>query len=198
MNPFLVPYSCFTTLSKIWGSVQGFNSVKSYQSYAAQLDLVITGSDIDWRALMEYLHLNWQRRIIVIEAKNLENRVDDKQFARLCGILEHMFSDTAALGVFFSRYGASGFPNSDERSNRARVLRDAQATQVIFHARTNKFVIVLDHEDILQLSKPGALPKILEAKIRNVEEWTGLPSDSVDSEFCVVDLPSHLRRYMTS
>ena len=32
MNPFLVPYSCFTTLSKIWGSVQYPDPASEYSS----------------------------------------------------------------------------------------------------------------------------------------------------------------------
>ena len=70
--------------------LKGYSSVKSYQSYAPQLDLVISGSDVDWRTLMEYLHLGWSHRTILIEAKNLNEKVNVEQFSRLCSILENL------------------------------------------------------------------------------------------------------------
>jgi hypothetical protein len=177
--------------------IRGWNAVKSYQSYAAQHDLVISGSDSDWKALMEYLHLDWKYRTIVVEAKNLSEIIDDKQFSRLCGILQNIFKETCKLGVFFSRFGASGFPeeNRKQQPSRQRSISNALATQIIFHAGTGKFVVVLEDRDIQNLVQPGALPRILEAKIRAVEEWTGLPIE-FDGEWKEIDLPTHLLQHM--
>ena len=181
-----ITYLAFSTL-------KGNNSLKSYRSFSHQLDLVISGSDSDWMSLMEYLHLKKRRRTIVVEAKNWEDKVDDKTFSRLCGILQNIFTNMADLGVFITRNGATGFPKEDSVSS-IRPLSEAQATQIIFHARTKKYVIVLTHDDIKKFGQPGALPRILEAKIRAVEEWTGKPPRYND-RWEEVDLPPHLSKY---
>lgn len=178
--------------------LKGLSSVKSYQSYAAQIDLAVSGLDSDWFTLIQLLEIEWEHRTIVIEAKNESEPVNDHQFMRLCGILENVFTQSSRLGVFFSRLGASGFPERVDRSKkkvRLRSLEDAQATQVIFHARTKKYVVVLDHHDIQELVNPGSLPRILEAKIRAVEEWTGFPV-AFNEELQEIDLPSHLSKHM--
>ncbi|MHC4619267.1 MAG: hypothetical protein ACYTEQ_16100 [Planctomycetota bacterium] len=192
-----IAYLAFRCLS-------GKNSIKSYQSFGPQIDLAITGSSPIWNKFVEYLHLTPTHRTIVVEAKNLgadtksSGKVTDAQFSRLCHILQNHFSGTSALGVFVTRFGASGFPQAnlaEQETSRQRVLRDAQATQIIFHARTSKYVVVLDHNDIQKLAEPGTLPRILEAKIRAVEEWTGLPVE-FDHELQQVDLPAHLAQYV--
>ncbi len=101
------------------------------------------------------------------------------------------------LAVLFTHKGATGFPEptSTGKQTRQRALRDAQATQVIFHARTQKYVVVLAEDDIKQLDQPGALPKILYAKMRAVEFWTGLPLE-FDEEWQEIDLPRHLAQHM--
>lgn len=174
--------------------LKGYETVKSYQSYAAQIDLLISGSSSNWVMLMRYLHLDTSYRSIVIEAKNLNKRVDDKQFSRFCYHLQNTFISTAQLGVFFTRFGATGFPNSENSKSkppRMRPIRDAQATQIIFHAITKKFIIVLDHNDILKLGETGYLPRIIEAKIREIEQWSGFETGPID----VIDLPAHLAKY---
>lgn len=186
--------------------LQGKSSIKSYQSFAPQIDLSVTGSSPIWSKLIEYLHLPGTHRTIVIEAKNLgaatsrsRGRVTDAQFSRLCSILQNQFGGTSELGVFVTRFGATGFPRTappGQRTIRRRGLRDAQATQIVFHAKTSKYVVVLDHNDIQKLVDPGALPRILEAKIRAVEEWTGLPVE-FDQEWQQVDLPAHLNKYLS-
>ena len=86
-------------------------------------------------------------------------------------------------------------PNDlQNEASRKRKLNDAQATQVIFHAKTGKCVIVFTHRDILKLKNPGALPRLLEAKIRNIEEFTGLPIE-FDEDLKEIDLPAHLKRH---
>jgi hypothetical protein len=177
--------------------LKGWDGIKCYQSYAAQHDLVITGSEYDWRLLIEYLHLDWIQRTIIVEAKNTDEKVNDQQFSRLCGILQNKFETTGSLGVFFTRNGATGFSDGNEGKEqvRRRVLRDAQATQVLFHAKTKKFVVVFVHEDIQSLKEPGSLPRLLEAKIRAVEEWTGL-SIEFSEDYKEIDLPEHMAQYL--
>ncbi len=175
--------------------LKGWSSIKSYQSFAAQLDLVVTGDSPDWKALMSLLHLPWEQRTIVVEAKYLTSKVKDHQFSRLCSILHTSFAAQASLGVFFTVRGATGFPN---RSQTLRSLHDAQATQILFHARTNKYVIVLDETDIQQLGEPGTFPRLLEQKIRAVEEWTGRSVQLINPDTVEVQLPAHLAQHITT
>jgi len=176
--------------------LKGFESVKSYQSYAAQIDLLISGSTPAWILILKILHIDIRHRSIVVEAKNINKKVDDKQFSRFCHHIQNTFTNTAQLGVFFTRLGATGFREREKGNNnvRQRSLRDAQATQVLFHARNNKYVVVFDKDDILSLCKRGSLIKILEEKIRCIEEWTGLPSQDTSS-IPEIDLPKHLSKY---
>lgn len=173
--------------------LEGKESIKSFQSYSAQHDLVISGSKPNWILLVEMLHLPPESRTFVVEAKNTQDKVNDPQFSRLCSVLQFKFDVTCSLGIFFSRLGAAGFPERNTR--RQRLLRDSRATQALFHAKTKKFVVVLDHDDILQLDQPGSLPRILEAKIRDVEEASGLPLD-LDPIWNETDLPSHLQKHI--
>jgi len=179
--------------------LKGYEVVKNYQSYAGQIDLVVAGSDQDWVVIMNYLHLDVKYRSIVVEAKNLASRVDDKQFSRFCYHLQNTFEGTAQLGIFFTRIGATGFPKSTKSTKetpRQRLLRDSQATQILFHAKTRKFVVVLEQEDILKLSIPGSLLRILESKIRGIEQWSGLNVDITDKPI-EIDIPPHLLKHIT-
>jgi hypothetical protein len=173
--------------------LEGKDTIKSFQSYSAQHDLIISGSKPSWSTLIEKLHLPGTSRTLVIEAKNTEVPVSDQQFSRLCSIMQNKLQTTCSLGIFFSRSGATGFPNRDD-GRRQRALQDSRATQVLFHARTDKFVVVIDHDDILQLDQIGSLPRLLEARIKDVEEASGLSLD-LDLDWNEVDLPSHLSKY---
>ena len=178
--------------------LKGREAINSYQSYAAQHDLLISGSTAAWFLIMEHLHLPTDGRTIVVEAKNLDQRVTDAQFSRLCGVIQNKLQATCHLGIFFSREGASGFPkppNREDEETRQRVLRDARATQVLFHARTCKFVIVLDRNDLRLLSQSGGLLRVLEAKIRDAEQGSGV-SLQFDEQWDEVDLPGHLSQYV--
>lgn len=177
--------------------LKGRSSVKSYQSYAAQHDLVISGSETEWLLLMILLHLPPRGRTIVVEAKNLSEPVSDAQFSRLCGILQNKFSELGHLGIFFTRFGASGFPDTGDGKSkeRRRSLKDARATQILFHARTGKSVVVFKEKDIQALASPGALIRLLEAKIRDIEEATGLDL-SFNEDWSEVDLPPHMSKYI--
>ncbi len=169
--------------------LKGWESVRSYQSYGPQHDLVISGSEGPWVLLMVYLHLPPTGRTIVVEAKNPSRTVSDQQFSRLCSIIQNKFIATCHLGVFITRKGAAGFSNR-------RSLRDARATQALFHAKTEKFVIVLDNQDLQQLTREGGLPRVLESKIRDVENASSVPSE-VDDAWKSIELPPHLARHNT-
>lgn len=181
-------------------NLKGWDSIKSFQSYTAQHDLVISGSNSsNWWLLIAYLHLPVNGRSVVVECKNTDNGITDEVFTRLCSLLHTKFGETCHLGVFLSRSGATGFPESDRanRSLRQRKLSDARASQVLFHAKTKKFVIVLDLPDIMLLGEEGALPRILEAKVRDLEDAAGLPLNFEDN-WVEVDLPAHLQRWMNN
>ncbi|MCB9420467.1 MAG: hypothetical protein H6667_11725 [Ardenticatenaceae bacterium] len=127
-------------------------------------------------------------RTIVIEAKNLKKPVNDQQFSRLCHIVQNMFKTTSHLGVFFSRSGATGFKTR-------RSLRDSRATQILFHAITQKFVVVFNHEEILRLKQAGSLPKLLEAKIRDIESSSSMPED-FNLDWKKINIPDHLAKWI--
>lgn len=173
----------------------GHDSIKSGQSEGPQHDLIITGSSHLWRLLIETLHLPVEGRKILIEAKNTDDKIDDAQFSRLCFILEHKFQNQCHLGVFFSRERATGFP--EPGTSQQRVLRDARATQILFHAMTRKYVVLLNHDDILRLGEVGSLPRLLEARIRDIEDRLGTEVD-FNTDWKETDtLPTHLRKYIS-
>ncbi|MCP4423425.1 MAG: hypothetical protein GY803_02935 [Chloroflexi bacterium] len=172
-----------------FSSLNGWDERKSYQSFSSQHDLIISGSSLLWVILFHFLDLSSAGKTIVVEAKNLDSTVNDQQFSRLCYIIDNKFKTTCSLGVFFTRKGASGF-------DKYRVSENAHATQALFHARTNKFVIVFDHDDLLKLKERGSLPKLLREKIRNVEESSKMPDvTDTDGETKEI-LPSHLLKYV--
>jgi len=174
--------------------LRGQDSIKAGQSYAPQHDLVVSGSSPEWFQIMDILHLEKSGRTLIIEAKNTKNRVDDHEFSRLCYILQNKFSTQAHLGIFFSRSGATGFPTNG--SAHQRTLRDARATQIMFHATTkNKFVVVLSHKDIVQLKEKGSLLLILEALIRDIEETFGQVVEANHNWEETQVLPPHLLKY---
>jgi hypothetical protein len=118
--------------------LRGCNMQLSYQSFADQFDLVVSG-DGSWDALVRFLGVTGFPTIVV-EAKNIDKVVDVSQFTRLCAIVQNNFEYQCALGVFVTREGAAGFP----KGIRKRSFQHAWATQIIFHAKTKKFVVVLD------------------------------------------------------
>jgi hypothetical protein len=175
----------------LFKSLKGVGNIRSYQSFAAQHDLIVDGGSLAWQSLVMYLHLNRDGRTIVVECKNLSASISDQQFSRLCGILQNKFDKTAELGIFISHTPASGFP---KRRTKERQLRDARATQALFHAKSNKFVVVIDHEDLELVFNGIPFPKILEAKIREVEA-SALVDLTFNENWQEVELPKHLRKY---
>lgn len=175
----------------IFKSLRGVENIRSYQSYAAQHDLIVDGSSPKWQVLMMYLHLRRDGRTIVVECKNQANSISDQQFSRLCGLLQNKFDKTGDLGVFISHTPASGFP---KRNTNKRQLKDARATQALFHAKSSKFVVIIEHKDLEAIYKGISLPKILEAKIREVEA-SAMIELSFDESWEEVVLPPHLRKY---
>lgn len=108
--------------------------------------------------------------------------------------MQLQFEQSCGLGIFVSRMGATGFPED----RRQIALREARATQILFHASTGKYIIVLDHDDILELGKDGALPQIIERKIRDIEEVSGLSDASISNlGWGEYDLPEHLAQHIS-
>lgn len=183
----------------LFQSINGIENIGSFQSYAAQHDLVVSGSSTVWQLVMEYLHLPKVGRSIIIEAKNQDSRITDQQFSRLCGLLQNKFSSTAHLGVFVSRTNASGFPNviqtlRGREPTRERRLRDSRATQALFHAKTDKFVVVLNEIDLRRILDGISFLKIISSKIIELENSSGLEL-SFTEVWNQVDLPPHLSQH---
>ncbi|MBI5298170.1 MAG: hypothetical protein HY869_22055 [Chloroflexi bacterium] len=170
---------------------EGVGNTRSYQSYAPQHDLVVDGESNAWIYLMHYLHLPISGRTIVVECKNQEDPITDQQFSRLCGILQNKFQDLAHLGVFISHTPATGFP---VKGKKKRALSDSRATQALFHAKTSKYVVVVDHEDLVNISKGISFAKILESKIREVEASTGINLEFAENWEEIL-LPPHLAKH---
>lgn len=168
--------------------LKGVSSLKSFQSAGPQYDLVVSGDGQNWLTICKLFYLDPERRDIVIEAKAKESKLPDKDFARLCNIME-LNLHGCGLGILFTLNGATGFP--EDLSQRQRSLRDAKLRQVLFHAKTQKIIIVFDKKDIFSLTKNGSLISLITRKIRDLSENTGLPVVSISLE--EVDLPDHLK-----
>lgn len=173
----------------VFNGLNGVQSIKSFQSAGPQYDLLISGDDHAWRMVCETLYLDWNQRDIVIEAKATKASLPDKQFARLCSIMQHNLKGSG-LGIFVTLKGATGFP---QRGNpRQRKVSDCKLRQIIFHAKTNKIIVVLDKEDLFELTKNGTLIELLTRKIRDLFELSGLPTAPIEN--CQeIDLPPHLK-----
>lgn len=175
----------------VFNGLQGVQRTKSFQSAGPQYDLLISGNDHAWKMVCETLYLDWNKRNIVIEAKATKATLPHKQFARLCSIMEHHLRD-AGLGIFVTLNGATGFPKRNSKERQKKVS-DCRLLQIIFHARTNKIIIVLDKEDLFELSRNGTLIELLIRKISDLSELSGLPTASVENWQEDVDLPPHLK-----
>jgi hypothetical protein len=169
----------------------GYSEIKSYRSGSFQLDLLISGDDTKWQAICDRIHqTNECERGIIVEAKAEKTAVSSAQFSRFCNILAANFCNTVGLGIFFTLEGASGFPKKG--GSRKTSFRDARLCQIIFYAKTNKKIIVLDKNDIFELAKSGSLTRILIRKVKEIEEASGLPTASPEN-LVDEDLPSYLK-----
>ncbi len=173
----------------VFKGLKGVQSIKSFQSAGPQYDLLVSGDDVAWLNVCKLLYLNTDKRDIVVEAKATKSPLPDKQFARLCSIMDLNLTGSG-LGIFFTLNGATGFPKSG--SSRQRAVSDCRLRQIIFHAKTNKIIVVLDKSDIFELDKNGTLIQIITRKIRDLFELSGLPTIPA-TEFCEIDLPTHLK-----
>jgi hypothetical protein len=173
----------------VFKGLKGVQSIKSFQSAGPQYDLLVSGDDLYWKEVCKTLYLDWEKRDIVIEAKATKAALPDKQFARLCSIMDLNLSG-AGLGIFVTLNGATGFPKLG--SSRQRTVSDCRLRQIIFHAKTNKMIVVLDKDDIYELTKNGTLIQILSRKIRDLFELSGLPTTPAE-QFQEIDLPAHLK-----
>lgn len=171
----------------IFHGLKGWDSIKNYQSSTAQYDLLMSGNGLDWQSTLGLLPLNVPSHSssIVVEAKATKAKVNDPQFSRLCCLMQQNLKKTSILGIFLTLNGATGFP----RNNVLKNVGQCRLRQLVFYAETRKPIVVLDLNDIRKLSEPGSLLKILNAKIREIEEQTGLPATEDIKE---VALPKHL------
>lgn len=173
----------------VFKGLKGIQSIKSFQSAGPQYDLLVSGDDVTWLQVCKLLYLDTNKRDIVVEAKATKSSLPDKQFARLCSIMDLNLTGSG-LGIFFTLNGATGFPKPGKP--RQRTVSDCRLRQILFHAKTNKMIVVLDKNDILELDKNGTLLQILARKIRDLFELSGLPTTRAE-EFNEIDLPNHLK-----
>jgi len=168
--------------------LKGCSSFKSFQSAGPQYDLLVTGDGASWLTLARLLYMTEGKRGVLVEAKGTSKKIADKDFARVCAIMETNLP-IVGLGVFFSLHGATGFPLTGARQ---RGIRDCRLRQALFFAKTGRPVVVFDKKDISELRANGTLPILLARKIRDIAELGGLPTvTAVDIQ--EVDLPKHLK-----
>ncbi len=176
--------------------IKGFDKkrIKSFRSTNVQIDIEVSGNSQSWYWVMEYLHLPKEGRTIIIEAKDINKSINNTNFVRLCWILEHKYSSTSHLGIFIAPKGASGFPTPTRKRT---CLSEAFATQALFHARTKKFVIVLDDRNLKELATGANLLEIIEKKIQEIESGTGLYDNFLSPKISKKDspLPPHIQKY---
>ncbi len=179
------------TLEKIailaFASVTGSDSRKSFPSAGGQYDLILRGSNADWLGVLELLGLK-KGQSVVLEAKATKAKVSHATFSRLCSIMAFNLPNSSAMGVFFTLNGASGFPVPGKPPKRA--IGQARLQQALFHARRRKPIIVFRWEDIEQLTKKGSLLQLIDDKIVDLEELSGLSLKRVNGKETA--LPSYL------
>lgn len=180
-----IAYICFSSL-------KGISYIKSYQSAGPQYDLLISGDNESWMTLCKMLYIDFESRDILVEVKATKTKVTDQIFSRLCSLLDMNLFNTAQLGVFFTLNGATGFPQKDS-IQRQRKLGDSKLRQLMFLVGKNKYIVVLDKDDIEKLNEPGSLVKIILRKIQDIEQLAGkyIPPD-VKAPI-EKDLPAHLQ-----
>ena len=174
----------------VFQGLKGTTSFKSFQSAGAQYDLLVTGDNEQWMTVCKLLYLDLTQRGIITESKARKDKLKYKDFARLCSIMESNLTG-CGLGIFFTLEGATGFPTT-EQSSRQRAVRDCKLRQVIFHAKTQKYIVVFDKDEILKLGKNGTFVTMLTRKIREIQELSGIPPEPVEN-FQEIDLPAHLK-----
>lgn len=167
--------------------LRGVDTFKSFQSAGPQYDLLASGDNPHWLTLCKIFYLSPEYRDILVEAKARESKVTDQQFSRICNVISINLRNVG-MGIFFTLSGATGFP--DDPKKRQRSLKDAKLRQVLFHAQTDKKVIVFDAQDIFSLWKNGSFPLLVIRKIRDLTENTGLPVRPIEIE--EIDLPKHI------
>ena len=168
--------------------LRGVDTFKSFQSAGPQYDLVASGDNPNWLTVCKIFYLSTDYRDILVEAKARESRVTDQQFSRVCNVMSLNLRNVG-LGIFFTLSGATGFPSNPEK--RQRSLKDAKLRQALFHAKTGKKVVVFDAQEIFSLGQNGSFPTLVIRKIRDLNENTGLPVQTIEME--EVDLPNHLQ-----
>lgn len=176
----------------VFSKLSGCTVVKSFQSAGPQYDLIVSGNDLKWKFIVESLFIPFEKRDILIEAKAKNERLPDKDFARLCSIMEHNLTSTG-LGIFLTLQGATGFPKNPQ--SRQRGVKDCLLRQIIFHAKTGKYIIVLDQQDIFSLAQPGSLLLLLSRKIKELQELSGLPTQPIQN-LNEIDLPDYLKNIL--
>ena len=179
----------------VFHGLKGWSSLKSYQSAGPQYDLLISGSGVEWTTALTMLSLELKEgsSTILVEAKATKSKVSDQQVARLCSLIETNLSTSSALGIFFTLNGASGFPKSGVQKQ--RTAGASRLRQLLFYAKTGKPIVVMDIDDIRSLTENGSLLRILERKIRDIEELTGLPIAT--QEVREIVLPENLAELKT-
>ena len=145
------------------------NNIKSFQSVGAQYDLLVHEDHLTGESVFSLLGItNNIPKGILIEAKAYAKPIEDKHFSRFCNLIQLNLEHSVGIGIFFTIKGATGFPKRGGKNKRA--ISDSWFRQVLFYAKTNKPIIVLDAEDILSLDRNGSFIELLKKKIDEIEE----------------------------
>jgi hypothetical protein len=170
---------------EVFQCLRDASTFKSIYTPDSQIDLVVTLAP----ASITRKILGIKGRKIVIECKNRKEAVDVKEFSRVVSILEYKYQKDSTLAIFFSRKGATGFPPPYKK---IKVLKQALSIQMLYHARSGKYIVVFDHDDIQRLLEPGSLIKMILAKISEIEDTSGIKLEYDKDAFEVNEIPNYL------
>ena len=174
-----------------------WSTIKNMSSMGPQYDLVIGGDSPLWEKTVQSIFPNKKKgHCIVVEAKAEEDTISEAQMSRVCSLLADNLSTTAFMGIFFSIKGIGGLSKKGD-PHRTGSLRYGYLKQVLFFVKKRRPIIVLDQADLdLLIDKEVNLVKLLRAKVRDLEQLSGIATaDVLKPEECPneVDLPTHLK-----
>lgn len=157
-----------------FAGLRGVSRLEQIKTLAAEYDLIVSGDrhlNPKWAVICKTLGFNSKESSILIEVKATSETVSDAQFLRLCAIRDAHFDSEVGLAVFFTIKGASGFPNT--KNGKVGALRNAYMHQALYYARKGIPVVVLDYDDVIQMSAPGALLAVIRQRIDDLRTLTG-------------------------
>lgn len=155
------------------------SGIESWRGPMGQHDLLVRASDtLGGADLKEALF--GHRFDLLIEAKATKGKVDVGIMHKLCGSLSGHFQSTASIGIFLALEGITG--------GGKRTTAEAQLVRMLFYARTQKPIIVIDKNDLKRLAGGENLLGMMKVKLQQLE------SGRIDDPgYTSIPLPQNLK-----